>query len=285
MIKIKPVMRYHGAKYRLAPWVISFFPEHSTYVELFGGAAGVLIQKEKSKSEVYNDLDGDIVNVFRVLRSRDLSERLFEVLSLTPFSREDFEDARNIVGDPVERARRVLVRAHMGFGSAGATGHGTGFRRDSKRLGGNGSHVWAKYPDVVCELRERLRGVIIENRPAVDLIEVHDDQNTLFYVDPPYVHSTRSMGSKRGYYRYEMSDDDHELLLKALLEVKGFVVLSGYDTEMYNSWLSGWEKSSTSSRISSNRGCGVRTENVWLNPRCARFQKQHRLFGNGSLSI
>lgn len=278
MKRIRPSMRYHGAKYRLANWIVSFFPEHFVYVEPFGGAAGVLIQKQKSKSEVYNDLDSDIVNVFRVLRDCVLSEKLFEALSLTPFSREEFEDARKRSTDPVERARRVLIRAHMGFGSAGATGHITGFRGDSRRSGGNGSHVWSKYPDVIRDLRERLCGVIIENRPAVEIIEMHDSKDTLFYVDPPYVHSTRSIGSNRGYYRHEMTDDDHEKLLDVLLKVDGYVVLSGYSTRMYDCLLVNWKKYSTQSRISSNRGCAVRIENVWLNPKCAEFQRQASLF-------
>ena len=144
-----PVMRYHGGKFRLAPWVIGFFPEHHTYVEPFGGAAGVLMQKEPSQSDVYNDLDGDIVNVFRVLQDVELGAALMEKLRVTPFARAEFNLAFEQSTDPVEMARRTLIRSSMGFGSGGATKNRTGFRVDSYRSYGNGAQVWAKYPPLV----------------------------------------------------------------------------------------------------------------------------------------
>jgi DNA adenine methylase len=274
-----PVMRYHGGKFRLAPWVIRFFPEHYTYVEPFGGAAGVLIQKEPSKSEVYNDLDGDIVNVFRVLQCPDLSDALMNKLSITPFARSEFDIAFETCSDPVEMARRTLIRSAMGFGSGGATKNRTGFRVDSYRSYSTGAQTWSKYPPLIAKFCQRLQGVIIENRAASTVIENHDRPDTLFFVDPPYVLDTRHAGSKTKVYRHEMSDEQHFELIQQLINVDGLVVLSGYDSEAYNDTLVGWVKYEKSARIASNRGTGTRIERVWLNPACAATQPQQQLFG------
>lgn len=273
----KPLMRYHGAKFRLAPWVMGFFPEHHTYVEPFGGAAGVLLQKPRSASEVYNDLDGDIVNVFRVLQDQNTADELFRKLVVTPYARQEFEIAFVESSDPVERARRTLIRASMGFGSAGATKQRTGFRIDSAREYSPAAHVWSEYPEQIAAFVERLRGVLIENRPAGEVVSGHDRPDTLFFVDPPYLHSTRQMKGHR-YYAHEMTDKDHAALLTQLNQAQGLVVLCGYDSEMYNDLLKGWERHQTKARISAGRGTSIRTECVWLNPRCAERGSQQSLF-------
>ncbi|GAB3380892.1 DNA adenine methylase [Spongiibacter taiwanensis] len=193
-----PVMRYHGGKFRLAPWVMSFFPKHHTYVEPFAGAAGVLLQKPRSISEVYNDLDGEVVNVFRVLQQPDTAAALERLLALTPYARDEFNLSYEPSECPVEQARRTLIRAHQGFGSAGATKHKTGFRIDSARAYGTSAHIWAKYPRCISQFVERLQAVVIENKPALDVIDNHDRPDTLFFVDPPYVHSTRKMRAGGG---------------------------------------------------------------------------------------
>lgn len=272
-----PVMRYHGGKFRLAPWIISFFPDHHTYVEPFGGAAGVLLQKSRSMSEVYNDLDGDVVNVFRVLQDKDQAEDLMRRLTVTPYARAEFDISYEPTIDTVEQARRTLIRAHQGFGSAGETKHKTGFRIDSAREYGTAAHLWARYPDQVAPFVERMQSVVIENKPAIEVIENHDRINTLFFVDPPYLHSTRNM-RPGGYYNHEMTDEDHIQLLDVLNQVSGMVVLSGYDSEIYNDALSSWTRHTTSARISAGRGTATRTEVVWLNPACSQKQVQARLF-------
>lgn len=271
-----PVMRYHGAKFRLAPWVMQFFPNHYTYVEPFGGAAGVLLQKPRSMSEVYNDLDGEVVNVFRVLRDLDLAAELERLLRLTPYARDEFAQSYDPIDDPVEQARRTLTRAHMGFGSAGVTKQITGFRIDSAREYGTAAHLWARYPAHVSAFTERFQSVVIENKDALEVIDNHARENTLFYVDPPYMAETRNTSGHRSY-RHELTDSDHLGLLDRLKQAKGFVVLSGYDTEIYNEQLEGWAKRSTPARISAGRGTAVRTECVWLNPRCAENQGQFNL--------
>ncbi|MDQ8954557.1 DNA adenine methylase [Acinetobacter rudis] len=262
-----PLIRYHGGKFRLAHWIISQMPNHTCYTEAFGGAAGVLLQKPRAYAEVYNDLDGDIVNLFEVLRDSSSREQLIEQLVLTPYSRADFENAWEPTENKIERARRVCVRAQMGFGSAGATKGITGFRIDTKRQYGTAQSLWSTYPEHLGIVGQRLSGVLIENRPAVQVLKDHDAKATLHYVDTPYVMDTRYDGAKSGrIYRHEMDDQDHKELLKTLLELEGMVMLSGYPCELYGDVLVGWKRIDTSARISAGRGTALRTECLWLNP-------------------
>lgn len=264
-----PVIRYHGGKFRLAQWVLQHFPAHTCYVESFGGAAGVLMQKSRSYAEVYNDMDGDIVNLFRVFQAEQSRNALAELLVLTPYSREEFERAWEPTDNQIERARRTIIRAQMGFGSAGATKGITGFRIDTKRKYGTAQSLWTKYPEQIAVIGQRLAGVLIENRPAIEVIKAHDDFSTLHYVDPPYMHGTRYKNAVSGrYYRYEMTDADHRDLINTLLEAEGMVALSGYDSEIYREMLTGWSMNSTSARISAGRGTSSRQECLWLNPAC-----------------
>ncbi|EPY4668027.1 TPA: DNA adenine methylase [Klebsiella pneumoniae] len=272
-VKIKlPAIRYHGGKFRLAPWIIEQMPEHVCYVEPFGGAAGVLLQKPRSYSEVYNDLDGEVVNLFRVLRDHELNQRLQDACYLTPYSRDEFCHAQEPATDSVERARRMVVRACMGFGSAAGIGGNSGFRGDSKRKYATAAHLWERYPENLAALCQRLQGVIIENKDALSVMRAHDAETTLHYIDPPYVPETRVQGNR--YYAHEMTVEGHEQLLAVARTMTGMVMISGYDTEVYNDMLSGWAKTEKTSRISAGRGTKVRTECLWLNP--AAQQKQER---------
>lgn len=278
-----PVIRYHGGKFRLAPWVMSFFPPHRIYCEPFGGAAGVLVQKPRAYSEIYNDLDGDLVNLFRVMQDDALRAKLTELLAHTPYAREEFDRAWKPARSRLERARRLIIRAQMGFGSAGATKGTTGFRIDTKREYETAQHVWAMYPSNLAAIGLRLTGVLLENKPAIDVMRNHDTPDTLFYVDPPYVHTTRcritGKGSARGY-RHEMDNADHAELLDALLGLTGMVVVSSYPNPLYDERLQGWERHTTTARISGGRGTATREEVVWINPRCASA-----LHGSGLFSI
>ncbi|HWW99624.1 DNA adenine methylase [Collimonas sp.] len=278
----RPVLRYHGGKFRLAPWLINFFPAHRVYVEPFGGAASVLLQKERSYAEVYNDLDGEIVNLFRVLQNPGQSAKLVELLRLTPYARAEFDLAWQPAADPVETARRTVIRAQMGFGSAGATKGSSGFRIDTARRYSTAMMDWERYPACLPPIIERLKGVQLENRPALDVIRSQDKEDALFYVDPPYLHDTRVMQGSTRYYRHEMTNDDHVELLSLLSEVRGMVVLNGYPSQLYDDALPGWVKHSVSARASANRGTTLRTEVVWLNPACvaalAAEESQQRMF-------
>jgi len=259
-----PALRYHGAKFRLSPWVISHFPEHKYYIEPYGGAAGVLLNKPRCKAEVYNDLDGDIVNFFQVVRDSHTRQELIEKLQMTPYSRDEFDKAYEYSDDVIERARRTAIRATMGFGSGGTSMSKTGFRSDLKRDYGTAMDLWVKYPDSLAAVGQRFLGVQIENRPAVDLMLKHDNEDTLHYVDPPYMLHTRNLGNRNRTYRNELSDNDHFELLQVLKKLSGHIVLSGYDTELYNDILSGWKKEMKPSRISAGRGTKTKIECLWL---------------------
>jgi DNA adenine methylase len=274
-----PVMRYFGGKYRIADWIIGFFPEHRCYVEPFGGAASVLMNKPRSYAEVYNDLSKDLVNVFQVLRNPDQAQRLIEVCRLTPYAREEFELSYESTEDPVERARRTLFRAQAAFGSSGLARSRTGFRIDSERRYKLSSHVWESYPSNIASFCSRLSGVIIENRPAADVITKHDGPDTLFYVDPPYMHSTRVMRNAR--YDFEMTEDDHVELLQVLERVEGMVAISGYSNPLYEDFLKDWEMHSKPARASGHRGTVLRTEVLWLNPQAAEQRGQITMFEKG----
>lgn len=271
----RPALRYHGGKFRLAPWLLQFFPEHSVYTEAFGGAAGVLLQKPRAHGEVYNDLDGDVVNFFRQLRGPIARAHLEVAIRETPYARVEFEEAWLPTDDELERARRLCIRAQMGFGSAGATKGTTGLRVDLKRRFTTAQQDWASYPAAIAAAGERFSGVLIENRPAVDVLQQHDGPDTLHFVDPPYVFETRVM-RKGGGYRHELSNEDHVDLLGVLVELQGIVVLCGYATELYDEALAGWRRFETQSRISASRGTVLRTEVVWLNPACSAALERSR---------
>lgn len=260
----RPVLRYHGGKWNLAEWVISNFPSHRVYTETFGGAASVLVQKPRSYGEVYNDLDGEICNLFRVLRNPSQSRELTRLLELTPFARDEFDAAYLADGDPIEQARRTVVRSFMGFGSVAASGRLTGFRANANRSGTTPAHDWSNYPASVSALTERLQGVVIENRPAAQVMLQHDSPETLHYVDPPYPHATRTGTAQYDrIYRFEMKDGDHRSLAETLRSLDGMVVLSGYPCGLYDDELyPDWQRIE---RGSVADGARPRTEVLWFN--------------------
>ena len=254
----RPILRWHGGKWILAPWIISHFPAHRVYVEPFGGAASVLLRKERSYAEVYNDLDGEVVNLFRVVRDR--GSELREALAATPFARTEFCESYEPAADQLEQARRTVIRSFMGFGS-NAHNQATGFRANSNRSGTTPAQDWQNYPDCLIAVIDRLRGVVIENRDASLVMKAHDGPQTLHYVDPPYVASTRDKGDD---YRFEMDDAAHEELASCLNELDGFVVVSGYGSALYDALFEGWERVE---RQSYADGARKRTEVLWLNQR------------------
>jgi DNA adenine methylase len=257
----RPLLRWHGGKWLLAPWIISYFPAH----RVFGGAASVLLRKERAYCEVYNDLDNDAVGLFRVLRS-DRAADLIAGLQLTPFARAEFDEAYLATEDPVEQARRLIIRSFMGYGSDGHNGaRPTGFRSNSSRSGTTPAHDWVNYPAPLQAIVERLQGVVIEHRDAMEVMAQHDGCDTLHYVDPPYVWETRSKAknSSRKNYRHELSDADHARLLTMLRALRGMVVLSGYPSDLYDAELQGWRRVE---RAALADGARPRTEVLWINP-------------------
>lgn len=310
----RPVLRWHGGKWKVFPWVVQHFPQHRIYVEPFGGAGSMLLRKDRAYAEVYNDLDSEVVNVFRVLRHPEQGGALVAALRLTPYAREEFTDANAATEEPVERARRLVIRSFMGFGSnahsssetAKKTGfrshsrvkttlqvtseagyRSTGFRANSSRSGTTPAHDWAHYPEALQFIIERLAGVTIENRDAMEVMAQHDAADTLHYVDPPYLPETRSPANKyylkHRMYRHELTVDDHHKLLAFLCGLKGMVVLSGYPHSMYDDALPGWRRETFETHAD---GARPRTEVLWINPACAaaldRQRAQPSLFGEAT---
>lgn len=278
----RPAIRWHGSKWRIAPWIISHFPKHRTYVEPFGGGANVLLRKHRAYAEIYNDLDDEIVEFFEVLRDPLRANRLSELLRLTPYARTEFQSAYESSDDVIERCRRLVVRSFMGFGSnAHSSQHkgrrSTGFRANSNRSGTTPALDWANYPAAMDALTARLQGVVIERRPAIEVIAQHDREDTLHYVDPPYMQETRAQGNKYDLawrmYRHELTDDDHAQLLEYLRQVKGMVILSGYPAPLYDDMLFDWRRVE---REAFADGARPRTEVLWINGAAARaLDRQH----------
>jgi DNA adenine methylase len=271
----RPVLRWHGGKWKLAPWIISHFPKHRVYVEPFGGAASVLLRKERSYAEVYNDLDEEAVNLFRVMQDPRAAVRLRELLILTPFARGEFERAyqESPEGDAIERARRLVIRAFMGHGSDAHAAKASGFRANSNRGGTTPAHDWANYPAALQATIDRLRGVIIERRDGCSIMQQHDAPTTLHYADPPYLPETRSWQKTSGNYTHEMTPGDHVRLLECLRSLDGMALVSGYATSLYDEALAGWRRKTIDTHADGGR---PRTEVLWINPAAvAALEKEH----------
>jgi DNA adenine methylase len=240
------------------------------------------MRKPRSAIEVYNDLDGDLVNVFRVLRDPETSAELQRQLVLTPYARDEFRDAHKPATDAIERARRAIVRCVQGFGSAGHGRSDTNGFRLSFLYSTDPAAWWVAYPAQVQAWCARLAGVVIENREWQKVIESVDAADALIYADPPYPVSTRSSlkSTNRRLYNHEMTDEDHRELAARLRSAKGAVVLSGYPCDLYDRELyPDWERHTTEARADRN---APRTEVVWLNAACSRAlreqQQQRGLF-------
>lgn len=247
---------YPGGKVRISSWVASFFPGHKIYVEPFGGAAGVLLNKAPSPLEVYNDLNSDVVNFFRVLRDKEKAAELIRRLKLTPYAREEYYSFYPMPeGDDIERARALIGRASMGIGiRMTVSNNRTGFAGDNKKTRKN-AKVFVNRVEKMWDIAERFRSVVIEHRDALELIPHYDTPDTLWYLDPPY---------NCGYsFRYSASVDQ-EAMLGAFKKVSGYVVLSGYMSELYADELAGWHMETHANQTFGKK---EKKECLWLSPR------------------
>jgi DNA adenine methylase len=271
----RSALRYFGGKWVIAPWIIEHMPQHRVYVEPFGGAASVLLRKPHSKIEVYNDLDDEIVGIFRVLQDAARCRELIRLLKRTPYARREFEKAFEPADDPVERARRAIIRAYLSFHhSALFNPHKNTFANARHRKpGSSGSKMgeWANYPRALPAVCRRLRHVLIEHRDALDVIRNQDAPDALFFVDPPYVMDTRNKGC---IYRYEMSDAQHVELLALLCSVSGRVMIAGYASDLYDDMLSGWQRLERHSYANAGAGAQPRMEVLWISPPPERRSKR-----------
>lgn len=256
------IFKYPGSKWAIAQWVVDHFPdgyERMIYLEPFAGSLAVFFNKAPSSVEVINDIDSDVVNLFRVLRERP--EDMERMILLTPFSREEYDLAFEATEDPLEKARRFLVRANMGIGSrrCGKTGWHC---RVSKDPGGS-VVKWSTMLRQIEPAASRLRGtptnlVHIENCNAIELIKRFNKPEVLMYLDPPYLRKVRKSGA---LYQQEMDEASHSQLLETISGSSAKIILSGYDSELYNTYLHGWHKDRTSAKAF----VGDTTETIWMN--------------------
>lgn len=254
---MRAAAKYPGSKWSIADWIISFFPEHHSYLEPFFGSGAVLFNKPRSHIETVNDLDGNVVNLFACIR--DDPERLAEAVYLTPYAREVYE--RAFTEEPEERYEKALnfyIRLNMGHGFR-TNGERVGWKNDVQgRERAYAARDWCSLPARIMQASERLRGVQIENRPASELIQRFNHKNVLIYCDPPYM-----LGTRHGkQYRHEMDDADHAELLELLLKHKGPVVISGYETGLYDDMLSGWRRYETAAFTQT---AAKKKEVIWVN--------------------
>ena len=255
---MKCVLKYPGAKWQIAPWVISFFPEHHSYLEPFFGSGGVFFNKERSNIETINDLDGEVINLFECIREDP--ERLARMVYLTPYAKEIYDRSysKEKPSDRYERAMRLFVRCQMGHGFR-TTGERVGWKNDVVgRERAYAAKAWAELPDIIIEAAERLRGVQVECSPAVDVITRFNFRDVLIYCDPPYVLSTRH-GKQ---YNCEMTESDHLCLLDVLKRHKGPVLISGYSNPLYETELAEWHRETI---MTTDQLSQPKKEVLWMN--------------------
>lgn len=266
---MKAVAKYPGSKWSIADWIIQFFPEHHSYVEPFFGSGAVLFNKPRSNIETVNDLDDSVVNLFEWIK-KDL-EKLAHEIYYTPYARKVYEDAfASVPEDSLQKAVNFYIRLNMGHGFR-TTGKKVGWKNDVQgREKAYASQDWRRLPEKIMQAAERLRGVQIECRPAVEVMQRFNYKNVLLYLDPPYMPGVRH-GKQ---YRHEMYDEkSHWELLEAAREHKGPVLVSGYETDLYNDMLAGWHREET---VCYSQTCSRKQEVLWMNFKPA---VQMNLFG------
>lgn len=258
---MRTVLKYPGSKWNIASQLVELIPKHHSYVEPFFGSGAVLFNKPPSDIETINDLDSDVTNLFRCIQKD--SERLARLVMTTPFSREEYDRqfegaAETLYASSFQRAAGFLIKCWQGHGFR-TNGYKVGWKNDV--VGRERAYAlwnWYRLPEWIIDIAERLRMVQIENRPALEVIEHFNHAGVFIYIDPPYV-----LGARTGkQYKHEMPDVEHEELLKISLQSKAKIMISGYESEMYNDYLAGWEKK----RFSSCAEYGKpRVETVWMN--------------------
>ena len=260
---MRAVFRYPGSKWGIAKWIIDHFPENyekMVYLEPFAGSGAVFFNKRPSAVETINDLDSDIVNLFYVLRNHPAE--LKEALSLTPYSREEYDRSFEPADEPVEKARRYMVKTTQAIGAKLNTK--CGWRNHKQMNIGGTACKWAGITETIDAAATRLRGsttnlVQIEHMDALRLIARYNTPEALIYLDPPYVRSSRKSGA---LYKHEMSDEQQIQLLELISNSKAKIIISGYRNDLYDKYLCSWETDSTLSQTTSTK---MAEEVIWMN--------------------
>lgn len=260
---------WYGGKFYYAKWIIEHFCEHKVYIEPFGGAANILLNKLDSSVEIFNDLDGRVVNFFRVIRDKKQFKELIRMLTLTPYSRTEFQGAleEDISDDPVKKAWSFFVKCRQSIGGLGMSKLSSASWAMSLRTRREMAEPVSKYLsaiDGLQEIAERFRSVAIENMDAIKLIEKYDCKEALIYCDPPYLPETRH-GSNANTYAFEMTYQDHEVMLDTLNQCKARVIISGYHSNLYDKKLSGWKTDLVEGKAHLANSGQLRNEILWMN--------------------
>ncbi|TWU18531.1 DNA adenine methylase [Allorhodopirellula heiligendammensis] len=290
MTKLTQPLKWHGGKYYLRSWIIGLMPPHLHYVEPFFGGGGILLARdpnrdwmavgdekltaaEKGSSEVVNDLHGELINFWRVLQSAEHFEAFRQRVEMTPFSEDEFDQAKELSPDagaasdrsPLERAVHFFILARQSR---------QGLMKDFATLSRNRTRgrvneqasAWLNVVQGLPDVHQRLKGVVILNQNAVGVIRKQDGTKTLFYCDPPYVHETRAT---TGEYAFEMTLVEHEELLETLSAIQGKFMLSGYPSELYTKWerKHGWNRHEflIDNKAASGKVKEKKTECLWCN--------------------
>lgn len=261
-------------------WIIKYFPKHEFYAEPFCGAASILLGKAPApKGELINDLNSEIINLFRVMQNSDQQKELIQKLEWTPYAVSEFKLSRQKSDDPVESARRMIVRSFFGIETSGVKGSSTGFRmsgvnlsrlgRDGKPTFRNCARDWGNWKDAFPQIIERLKKVMIFEMDAFQFLDVVNDPGCLVYIDPPYHPETRSKGHSGTRYIHELSHENHVELINKILTLKSMVILSGYKQNHYKPLEdAGWKRVQKQSRA--NMSHRHRTECLWISPNAAK---------------
>lgn len=253
---MRTLLKYSGAKNRLAPWIIKHIPEHKVYCEPFLGSAAVFLNKEPAYNEILNDLDDDVYIFFKVVREQ--SEELCRLIDVTPYSRIEYSAA--YMDEPVsdlERARRFAVKCWQGFGCGNK--YKNGYRRGIGATSPNPAKSWSQLPETIQLAAERLKNAQIEHKDALELITDLYGKDTFIYIDPPYMKDTRK---KKNQYNHEMTDEQHIKLLQIVKESDCKIMISAYENELYNECLKGWRKEHKSTTAECSRR---RVETLYMN--------------------
>lgn len=251
-------LRYPGAKWSLAKAIAAEFGPHYHYVEPYFGSGAVFFSKAPSPHEVLNDLNGQVVNFWKVLR--DQTEDLCWALETTPWSRDEYAISDEVTGDPLEDARRFVVRVWQAHASD--LSKKTGWKNRGVRQRARGmSHRWQSVPKQLRSLAWRLADAEIENRDALAVVRRFNAPDVLIYADPPYLHETRT----QRMYAEEVDVEHHVELLEALIQHQGPVVLSGYTSPLYDDALAHWKR--VVMKAPKVEKGASRSEVLWVKPR------------------
>ena len=270
----EPLLPYFGGKSRLAQQIVDLMPPHQVYVDAFGGAANILIAKPPSEHEIYNDLNGEVVNLFRVLRDEAQRDQLIAEIESTPYARETLVEAlaARRPGDGVPIAVNLLVRSYMGYGTDSAQRQNCSFRADTTA---KMPRLWRGVPERIARVGMRFRDVTIENTDALSLVSRHlTNRDALLYLDPPYMPDTRQLRhASHNHYAHELSTEQHASLLELAVKAAAKVMVSGYESDLYAEKLTGWKRIDFGAQTHG----GARRESLWLSPHC-QCRKQQNLF-------